>query len=69
MFSEKQIEFMKSIGISVDFNNLSDNELISIEDRVSEKLQKSGFDEENKITETGTICESILDLLSCLRAV
>ncbi|MCM1112584.1 MAG: hypothetical protein NC399_04960 [Muribaculum sp.] len=64
MFSDKQIEFMKSIGVSVDFNNLSDNAFVKIEDIVSEKLQKSGFDREDKITEIGIMCESILDMLS-----
>lgn len=63
MFSNKQIDFMKSIGISVDSDNLSDNDFIKIEDAVSEKLQKSGFNKDDKITELGEMCESILDLI------
>lgn len=63
MFSKAEIDFIKSLGIEGDFNNLSDDMLVKIEDIVSEKLQKSGFDEDYKITDIGKICESILDKL------
>lgn len=63
MFSKKDIEFMQSIGIKADFENLSDDMLVKIEDIVSEELQESGFDENYKITDRGKMCESILDKL------
>lgn len=63
MFDEKQIEFMRSMDLNFDFDNLSDEDLAEIEDAVSEKLQKSGFDENYKITDAGKMCESILDAL------
>lgn len=63
MFNKTEIEFMESLGIEADFENLSDDMLVKIEDIVSEKLQKSGFDENYKITEDGKICEEILDKL------
>lgn len=63
MFSEMQVEFMKSLGISVDFKNLSDDDWEKIEDVIAEKLQKSGFDSDYKITDTGKMCESILDII------
>lgn len=63
MFDEKQIEFMDSMGL--DFTDLSDENLEKIEDVISEKLQKSGFDENYNVTDIGKMCESILDIL-CL---
>ena len=64
MFSEKQIQFMLSIGLNLDFHQLKEDDYIKIEDAVSEKLQISGFDEQYNTTETGKMCESILDKLS-----
>lgn len=63
MFDKEEIDFMKSLGINVDFENLSEDALVEIEDVVSEKLQKSGFDEEYNITTDGKMCETILDRL------
>lgn len=63
MFDKSEIDFMESLGINADFKNLSDDMLAEIEDIVSEKLQKSGFDEDYKVTDIGKICESILDKL------
>lgn len=63
MFDKKEIEFIRSLGIKTDFENLSDDMLVKIEDIVSEELQKSGFDENYKITDKGKMCESVLDKL------
>jgi len=64
-FTSIQIEFMKSLGLVIDFkNNLTDDELDKIEDVVAEKLQISGFDQKYEITSVGLMCESILDQLS-----
>ncbi len=63
MFTENQIKFMRSLGIEVDFDNLSDNDLVQIEERVGNELQRSGFGIDNTITDTGKLCESILDKL------
>lgn len=64
MFSEKQITFMKSLGLEVDFNNLTDDDLAQIEEIVSDELQMSGFDISDNITDVGKMCESILDDLA-----
>lgn len=63
MFDEKEIEFMKLLGIETDFDNLPDDMLLRIEEMVSERLQVSGFDEDYGITDEGKICEAILDKL------
>ncbi len=64
MFSPKERDFLNSLELNYNFDNLSEDELIQIEDTVSEKLQISGFDENENINETGIICESILDQLA-----
>jgi len=63
MFSKAEKLFLKNIGIHADFDNISDDELVKIEEKVSLYLQKRGFDEEYKPTEEGLMCESILDKL------
>ena len=63
-FNKSQIEFMESIGISVDFSKrLSDSDYEAIEERVAEYLQISGFDDQYLPTKEGNMCESILDIL------
>jgi hypothetical protein len=63
-FSENQIEFMKKIGISIiSFENPSDEDIDVIEEKVSEHLQKKGFDKDYSATTDGEMCESILDML------
>ena len=63
-FSNSQVEFMKRIGISLDFaNDLSDADYERIEEGVSSYLQKNGFDNNYNPTEEGKMCESILDSL------
>lgn len=39
-FSKTQIDFMKKIGISFNFSNISDDDYILIEEKVSDYLQK-----------------------------
>ncbi len=63
MFTENQIKFMQLLGIEADFDNLSDDELVQIEERVGNELQRAGFGIDNAITDTGKLCESILDKL------
>ena len=64
MFNEKQINFIKSLGLEVDFNNLTDDNLAKIEEAVADEIQQSGFDINDNITDAGEMCESILDDLA-----
>jgi len=63
MFSEAEKVFLKSIGINANLDTISDDEFVTIEEKVSEHLQKRGFNEEYKPTKEGLMCESILDKL------
>ena len=64
MFNAKERDFLLSIGLGFDFDNLSEDELVEIEDVVSVKLQTSGLSENGSINKIGVICESILDQLA-----
>lgn len=64
MFSVEEKNFIKSLGINTDFENLIDDILIEIEEKVSDVLQIKGFDESYNITPIGKLCEEILDKLS-----
>lgn len=63
MFSEKQKEFMETLGLNLDFNNLSDDDYVLIEDTVGDELVYEGLDINYEPTSIGKMCESILDLL------
>ena len=63
-FNKKQIEFMRSLGLKFNFENLTDDDLFQLEDVVGEKLQRSGFDKNYDATAVGLMCESILDQLA-----
>lgn len=57
MFSVEEKNFIKSLGINTDFENLIDDILIEIEEKVSDVLQIKGFDESCNITQIGKLCE------------
>ncbi len=63
IFTDDEINFMKWIGISADFQNPSDDDWVNIEDSVADILQIYGFDKDYNITPIGKKCEDILDKL------
>ena len=63
-FSKEQMDFMKKIGISIDFSKpLRDDDYEQIEEKVSAHLQKKGFDKDYAPTADGKMCEAILDMM------
>lgn len=62
-FNEEQINFIKSLGLEFDFNNLSVDNIIRIGDVVAYEWAKSGYDENCNITDVGEMCESIFDII------
>lgn len=62
-FKNTQIEFMKKIGISIKQKNISNSDIILIEEKVSEYLQEKGFNEDYSPNQEGEMCESIMDML------
>lgn len=65
MFSEEQKEFMKTLGLNFDFDNLSkdDDAWFEIEKKVADKLEYEGLDINYNPTLIGLMCEEILDKL------
>lgn len=61
MLRNNQIKFLKLNGINLDFNNLSDDDIVSIEEKASDILQTCGFDKKYEPNAKGEMCESILD--------
>lgn len=64
MFTKEQIDYMHSLGFNVDFDHATDDELIEIEEVVTDRLTYAGFDEDYQPTSEGLMCESILDALA-----
>ena len=60
MFTKEEIAFMRSLGLNFNFNELSDDEWIQIEETIGDKLSLSGLDENYNPNSIGKICESIL---------
>lgn len=59
-FTEKQIEFMKELGLNFDFSKLSDGERCEIEEQVGNELILHCLDENYEPNKRGLICEDIL---------
>lgn len=62
-FTNKEVELMHKIGIGVNFENPSDEELVEIEERVEEYETLHCLDANYKLNEEGKICEGIVDKL------
>lgn len=64
MFTKNQIDFMKDKGFKIDFDKkLSDDDYILIEEMASHLLQTEGFDKDYEPTQTGKMCEIIIDAM------
>ena len=59
-FTEKQKELIKSIGLNVNFDNLSDDDICDIMLAVGDELTLHCLDENYEPNERGKICEEIL---------
>jgi len=64
-FSEAQLKVLKKLGLNYNSTqDLSEDELIDLEERVGDYLTLHCLDEDYEPNEEGKICESILDLLT-----
>ncbi len=60
----KQTALLESLGLTNDFSNATDDELVEIEDRVCDELMLRGIDETGDgVNDYGALCESIIDAL------
>lgn len=65
MLTDKQIEFLKSLGLDLDYANLTEDsdEWADIEERVGDELEYRGLNSDYYPNEIGKMCESILDII------
>lgn len=63
MFTDEEIELMKSIGLDCDFQNLSEDDdyWADIEEAVGDELTLNCLDEDYAPDERGIICRGILN--------
>ena len=61
MITNDEISFMKDIGINVNFESPSYEDLDLMEDEVSAYLEINGFDDNYDINDIGRFCEGIID--------
>lgn len=61
MFNNQQIKYMQEqLNLNLDFNNLSDDDWVKIEDIVGTRLQTHGLSKNNSPTKDAIMCDSIL---------
>jgi len=64
-FNEAQLNVLKKLGLDYDSTqDLSEDELVDLEERVGDYLTLHCLDKDYEPNEEGKICESILDLLT-----
>ena len=65
LLTDKQIEFLKSLGLDLDYANLTEDsdEWADIEERVGDELEYRGLNNDYYPNEIGRMCESILDII------
>lgn len=63
MFTEKEKSFMRECGLNLDFDNLSDDDYVEIEEVIGNKLTLECLDDNYNPNEDGLLCEEILDKL------
>nr|DAL98425.1 MAG TPA: hypothetical protein [Caudoviricetes sp.] len=61
LFSEDQLNMFKEIDRPIEDREYSDDEIIELDELISDRLMYSGFDGDFPNKE-GKICESILDI-------
>lgn len=63
-FTDEEIEVMQKAGITFDVTkNLDSEDLLEIDDLVSEYLMYEGINEDDTLNEDGVICEQIMEKL------
>lgn len=62
LFNEEQLKVFEELGKSIEDREYADDEILELEDLISDRLMYSGFDEDYNPNESGKIYESILDI-------
>ncbi len=63
-FDQEQLNLLRDLGFNASPDNeFSEQDLLGIDERVTEYLQMKGI-QNDRLNDTGRLCESILDLIS-----
>lgn len=63
-FNKEQIELLNKIVFDFDVTSeLSDDEILEIDDKVSDYFAYNGLGDKDEVNDVGSICESIMDIL------
>ncbi|MGM9581735.1 MAG: hypothetical protein ACI3U2_10955 [Anaerovibrio sp.] len=67
-FTNEQVQFLKKINAPFDASKktseLSDDEYFRLEEFIADYFQIHGIEENDDVNDVGTMCESIIDVLS-----
>ena len=63
MFDKMQKNYLSTLGIDVDLNSPTQEEIQKIKCIVQENLDKKGFDQNYNLTPEGVMCQTILEVL------
>lgn len=63
MFDKMQKNYLSTLGLGVDLNSPTREDIQKIRSAVQEKLDKEGFDQNYNLTPEGVMCQTILEML------
>lgn len=61
---EKQLELLRELGLPTEFDGLSDDEMVAVEDALTDEMQLRGINASGDgLNERGELCRSVIDAL------
>ena len=63
MFDKMQKNYLSSLGVEVNLDTPTEEEIQKIKVAVQETLDKKGFDQNYNLTPEGVMCQTILEVL------
>lgn len=63
-FNEEQIKALSSIGIVIDDREYTDDELLEIDEKITDYIMTSGFDKDFNPNELCVTLESVMDIFA-----
>lgn len=63
-FSAKEKDLLKKLGITDNFNSLTDDDIMGIDEAVTEYLMDECIDEGGSVNAEGKVCEGIIEKLA-----
>ena len=63
-FNEEQIKALLSIGIVIDDREYTDDELLEIDEKITDYIMTSGFDKDFNPNELCATLESVMDIFA-----